>query len=319
MAPIGTLLLAIGTTPPTEVRLFAAGENATSKGALLFDDEAADAVMAAFREHGMDRLPFDFDHGMFSGNVTAESSKAAGWFVPAVRLGDGGAELWATDIEWTPTAARMLGDREFRFFSPAIDVDEGGRVVRLRNVALTNLPATKNQMPMVASETDNPPTEGNTETSMKILLAKLSATDEAGAVAALEGLTSDRTALLAATEKTNVADAVALIADSRKMVVELAAKVAILETEKEASEKAALIARYSESGQAPPALHETLRKLSVADIKGICDNIPPAGSAVTQPAGEASTVTLSVTERHIAQQMGVSEADMIETKKGMVR
>ncbi len=147
------LQIALGGEPPREIKLFGAGRNATTKGDFVFDDKAAESVMARFRDHGLDKLPFDFDHGMFASEVTSENRKAAGWFVPEIRNG----ELWATNIEWTPLAAQMLRDKEFRFFSPAFDSDNrSGRILRLWNVALTNLPATKGQMPLVANEGEVP-------------------------------------------------------------------------------------------------------------------------------------------------------------------
>jgi phage I-like protein len=168
--------------PPSEVRLFASGENATSKGIFLFDQQAADAVMARFAEHGKDRLDFDVNHGALKDGQPPEAYKSRGWFKPEVRLSESGPELWASDIEWTPWAKQALTDREFRFHSPAVMFDpDTRRVTKLRNVALTNMPATKNQRPLVLSEDSEP--EQEKEQEMKEVLAALSAVDESAALA----------------------------------------------------------------------------------------------------------------------------------------
>lgn len=323
MAKASTILLAVESVPPSELRLFRAGKNETSKGTFVFDDEAAALVMAAFADHGADRLPFDFDHGMFAQVSTSESSKAAGWFVPEVR----GGELWATNIEWTPTADRMLRDREFRFFSPAFDRDDEDRVTKLWNVALTNLPATKDQPPMVASQaqqdlfagnrnqTINRPTTGTPEHNrMETLLAKLSARDEAAAVEAVDAIKKNQNEFLAATGASSPVEAVAIAAEHRKSVVELTARVAMLEAEKDAREKDSLIAEYSKTGQAPPAAHSALRKLSVEQIREVCEALPKAAPPVTEAAsGEA--VALSDAQKRVADLAGVSHEAMIETIK----
>ena len=53
----------VGEGPPREFRIFKAGINATTKGDFLFDDEAAEKVMAAAKRHGTDRnLMIDLEH-----------------------------------------------------------------------------------------------------------------------------------------------------------------------------------------------------------------------------------------------------------------
>jgi phage I-like protein len=86
--------------------------------------------------------------------ATRDSSAAAGWFRLEFRS-DG---LYAADIEWTPSAFESIKNREYRFTSPALvlqETDEMGvlRAAELINVAVTNLPATVGQRPLVASET----------------------------------------------------------------------------------------------------------------------------------------------------------------------
>lgn len=147
MKTFNGLLLDIGPSVPTEFRLFAPGSNATMKGAIVMNEQAGRNILAAMAEHGSTQLPIDYDHGQVSGGY-AGAGVAAGWFVPEVRSD---SSLWATDVKWTPRALAALSAREYRFFSPAVYLNEKREIARLVNIALTNLPATRNQLPLVAS------------------------------------------------------------------------------------------------------------------------------------------------------------------------
>lgn len=134
---------------PREFQIFHAGANATNKGIFLFDRESANAVMAEFRAQGVQKF-VDWDHQAASEPPT--QAPAAGWFDLEVRGSDAEPELWATNVRWTPEAAGQLARSEYRHFSPWFDVDsKTGRVMRLRNLALVNYPATQRQQPLVAA------------------------------------------------------------------------------------------------------------------------------------------------------------------------
>jgi phage I-like protein len=132
---------------PTEFRIFKYGVNHSEKGDFLFDQEAAVSVMAEYRSHGKPML-LDYNHGTTVYAPTADQGISAGEFVPEVRA-DG---LWATAIKWTDRARGMLAAREYRCFSPCFEPDpKTGRISRLINIALTNLPALDHVEPLVAA------------------------------------------------------------------------------------------------------------------------------------------------------------------------
>src|SRR5229473_4624380 len=134
---------------PTEFRIFPAGSFETTKGTFLFDAQAARKVMAAVADWGNDYC-IDYGHSMlaFFNVDPAKAMKAAGWFKPQLKDG----ELWATDVQWTEDASKMLIAREARYISPAFDFDREDRhITELVNCALTNIPAIKRQNPLVAS------------------------------------------------------------------------------------------------------------------------------------------------------------------------
>lgn len=139
--------LAAGPTPPREFRIFRAGWNDTYKGKYLFDEEAANLVMASFREHGVDR-PIDLEHLSIDEEAKHYDPDARGWLKLAVRNG----ELWAVDVKWTPDGDRRLRACTQRYISPFFDYDpKTRRVQSLYNVAICAIPATKDMPALVAA------------------------------------------------------------------------------------------------------------------------------------------------------------------------
>ncbi len=140
-------IVVTGDEPPHEFRIFTAGDVVTTKGTFTFDDAAAASVMAEYAAHGIE-LMIDYDHASLA-SVTLDpalAGKAAGWFTPELRNG----ELWAVNVRWCPPAAEALRRKEWRFMSPAFATDDG-RVTSLLNVAITNLPATRQLEPLMAA------------------------------------------------------------------------------------------------------------------------------------------------------------------------
>lgn len=152
-ATLDALPLGVGF-PPREIRLFARGMTKTTKGEYLFDDAAAEAIMRAFDEHGID-LAMDFDHGALS-SPDGRKRDVPGYYRPEVRA-DG---LYAIP-SWTAAglAAIKPGDNgempEYRYTSPSFEFDpETRRVLKLGPLALTSYPATHGAKPLVLSARD---------------------------------------------------------------------------------------------------------------------------------------------------------------------
>lgn len=144
-------LTADGGGLPTEFRIFASGVNATAKGPIVFDDEAAASVMAAFERAGVD-LMIDLAHDSVDDRVRAQrndADDARGWCRLEVREGP---ELWAVGVTWTPDGARRLTERTQRYISPVVFYDEEtDRAQEIFNLALCSMPATYNAAPLVAA------------------------------------------------------------------------------------------------------------------------------------------------------------------------
>jgi len=131
---------------PSEVLLLRFGKTNTSKGPYYFDEESAARVLSVYDNRNIE-LFFDYNHQSLDPQ-NPEQGEAAGWFDLALRS-DG---LWAVDISWTDDAQRRIKEKKYRYISPVLITDENNKVIRLINVALTNLPATSNLTPLTLEE-----------------------------------------------------------------------------------------------------------------------------------------------------------------------
>lgn len=285
--PIDLIALASGPDAalPTEFRLFEAGRTKTTKGDILCDAVHANAVLTQLAQDGRDSLPIDYDHDMVSALGT--NKKAAGWFKLEAR----GGELWATNVSWTPAAAKALSEREYRYFSPALFRDDKGFVTRIINVALTNLPATLNQAALVASENDHMDLETLTAELTKV---------KADNVALLAATTELQANLKTATEALNVAAA-----------------------ERAKSTKADFIAKLSQDGKLSPALHSWAMNQDLTVLEAFAKDAPVqavAASATTPktPTADSGAAVLSEDEKKTCLLLSVTEEDFLATKKHLL-
>lgn len=324
---LGRLLVlaaAAGKEPPTEIKLFGKGTTATTKGPVVWDDEARKATAKAFEDSGLDLLPFDVGHGMIFG-MTPESHKAFGWFKPDARE-DG---LYATGIEWTSAGSAALQAREFRFFSPAILLDdESGRVMELINVALTNIPATRGQAPLVASAVV-PPTQPKPkeQQNMSVLLQLLAvlAVSEEQAVERVRNLRDLDARLLTATGAPDTESAFARIDELGRTNVALTAKCSNLELEALKVKRCAQCDELTATGRLAPSMREYALTVPESQWEAFERGLPPAspsGQALHRVPGQGPTpptspnpTALSSDERAMCLQVGITEEAYLAEKQ----
>lgn len=132
--------------PPKELLIIKYGETRTTKGDYRFDEKSAGILLNTYLSRGL-KLYFDYSHLSIKPE-NEEQAKAAGWFDLELRQ-DG---LYAINIKWTAKAEGMIRAKEFAYISPVIGLDKEGYVIRLINIALTNLPATDNLPPLIHLE-----------------------------------------------------------------------------------------------------------------------------------------------------------------------
>jgi phage I-like protein len=122
-------------TPPVWVHLIPAGtfSGRDGRGPYTLD---AKAVLDAFAANGAD-LPIDYDHQSLTADEKAGPVPAAGWIKELQAREDG---IWAR-VEWTPRAAELLANKEYRYLSPVFRYQvKDGRVVALTGAGLTHNP-----------------------------------------------------------------------------------------------------------------------------------------------------------------------------------
>lgn len=284
---------------PTEICLFKSGTTETSKGPFLCDATAAKFTIDNVKAHYGEALTnFDYGHGQVGFVQTADSAKSAGW----AKLAERDGALWATEIEWTPAATKALLDREFRFFSPTVYRDpETKRITNLVNVALTNLPATKGQRPIVTAQ-EFTMAEQQKSAPSAAETPKSEATD-------LASLQASNAQLLSAVSQ--------LQASLNQAQTELSAVAA----ERAKTTKASFIAKLSQDGKLPPALQTWALGQELAVLEAFAKDAPvlaPASpeSTVTPkvPAVTAASVELSADERKIIAASQISESDYLATR-----
>jgi phage I-like protein len=264
-------------------------------------------------------------------NPTPDQAKAAGWFKPEVR----GGELWAKDVEWTPKGAAALKDREFRHFSPWVLFNKATRhIVRLMNVAITNLPATVGIEPLVASEAVTAPAMGAREDEkMNELFKLLSAETEAEALAIVQGHNEWMQDVLAAVGTTKADETVAAIKklveqsaelSSAKETAEagqlaLAERVATLEADASRVAREKVKTELTEAGKLPPSLHEWFMTLSDEQAAKFGEAAPKLTPGNTKPkTPETEGVVLTDEDKAVAKMCGVSLAEFAKQRKAEI-
>jgi phage I-like protein len=214
---------------PTEFRIFQAGVNTSTKGEFMFDAESAALVMAAYEAHGAD-LMIDWDHhALLTGQGVR--APAAGWCSLEVRNG----ELMAVNVKWSDEGAEDLQGGAYRYFSPVFFSDESsGRITRLVNLALCNVPALDGLDALVAASAVRHPNEtaAGEPTMSEQEQERLRARN-----AELETLTASQ-----ATKITSLSEEIATLKPASSMVVALSGAFGLAATAPAADVQARVVA-----------------------------------------------------------------------------
>jgi phage I-like protein len=121
---------------PTRIQLMpqaaVTGQKWRGKVGRTYQVPNIDAVIAASPVP----LYIDYDHLSDLPHGLGAEKPAAGWINKLVADDDG---LWG-EVEWTARASAAIIDKEYRFISPAFDVDASGNVLCLAGAGLTNKP-----------------------------------------------------------------------------------------------------------------------------------------------------------------------------------
>jgi len=143
-----------GKPPPREFRIFAAGVNETDKGPIVFNDEAAAAVMAEYTRRG-NRIVIDLEHDSINAAARVARNDAGDARARCDLAVRAGPELWAVNVDWTPDGADRVSVRRSQdSISPVVFFDSETRVAKeVFNLALVAQPAMHNAPSLAAGRT----------------------------------------------------------------------------------------------------------------------------------------------------------------------
>jgi len=292
----------LSAEPPSEITLLKAGWTETKKGRFLFDEQAQDEVLASAKVDGRDLIPFDIGHGMLTGTDEGRH-KAAGWFKLAVNQ-DG--DLLASEIEWTPKTREALENREYRFHSPAFLYNgKTRRVSCIKNVALTNMPATNNQTPIVLDSNDIHGGDPHKKDNYKMSLV------------ALLGVTEDKVEETVALLHREHAELLSKHSQAEAKYEEVAKELADMKASALLDARKAEVAILSSEGKITPAAVAFAESLSSDNFEAYKATLSAESfhKKSSDRAAEDGDAMLSDIEKEAARISGVSEAEFILAKK----
>ncbi len=127
---------------PADILILKFGETSTTQGSYYMEKMHAKEVLTTYMKRGTD-LFIDFNHASLNPK-SPEDGVAAAWF--NLDMKEDGIHM--VNIKWTDRGKEYLEKDEYRYLSPVIRLDKNNKVIRLVNVALTNLPSTDNLEPL---------------------------------------------------------------------------------------------------------------------------------------------------------------------------
>lgn len=127
---------------PADILILKFGETSTTQGSYYMEKMHAKEVLTTYMKRGTD-LFIDFNHASLNPK-SPDDGVAAAWF--DLDMKEDGIHM--VNIKWTDRGKEYLKKDEYRYLSPVIRLDKNNKVIRLVNVALTNLPSTDNLEPL---------------------------------------------------------------------------------------------------------------------------------------------------------------------------
>lgn len=285
--------------PPEWVMLVPADSFSGRDGRGPYMLDAA-AVLAAFEKGGID-LPIDYDHQTLTSDEKAGPVPAAGW-IKALEARDGA--LWGR-VEWTPQAAGLIVNKEYRFLSPVFRHDKAGRVIAMEGAGLTHYPNLT--LEPVAH------TQGETMDLMPIAKALGVEGEDAARV---DALAAHAARLKTAADNPDPALWVPM-SQHRPVAEQLAA----LQAEVAAQKAEAAVTAAMRAGKLAPAMQDWAMGYATKDPDGFaawCEKAPailPADADKAAHRVASNADTLSDEDRYVASMLGIPEADFAAHKQ----
>lgn len=274
-------------------------------------------------------MPIDYEHQTLRAADNGKPAPASGW-VKAFEVRDDG--LWGR-VEWTAMAAAAIKAGEYRYLSPVIGLDKGGRVVLVKMAALTNTPASDLAEVEALASRFNPEKENPMEKILKALGLAADATEDQAlgaiatlaqanaAVAVAAGLAADAKpadvalAVTAAVKKSEPDPAkFAPIAT----VTALSAEVAELRAQLTSGKVEATVDEALKAGKITPAMKEWATAYATKDIAGFEAFVaaqPEIGGKVPARKATGGEPALDETDEAALTALGLSREDFLAQRK----
>lgn len=167
---------------PEMIELIQAGQQLVGRDGRSWINDEPVGVVAALNRRGID-LVVDFEHASEIKAPKGDEAPAAGWVaVNSLESREDGS-VWGR-VSWTPRGRAAVENREYRYLSPALNVEKfTGRVRSISSIGLVNKPNLFNK----ALNFQQPKTE-EVPIMLKKILTKLGLSESATEEQALNAL-----------------------------------------------------------------------------------------------------------------------------------
>ena len=288
------------------------------------DARALAEVQTAWRDRGIDMV-IDYEHQTMMGI----EAPAAGWIKELDARHDG---LWAR-VDWTQNAYERIMNREYRYISPVVELDENRNLTGLLNVALTNYPAINNLDPLTLKKQEEAArTKEKDRMKGKLLeiLGLKTETDETEILSLVEsghnafGFLEDLGEVLGVKPSASeIKGAVMALKTSPDVISRLQGEVDQLKAERASETAEKQLELALRAGKITPAMREWALNYAKTDPKGFeayvanAPKIVPIGEELPEHQGEGAkteTIALTAEDKKLARLMGVSEENYLKSK-----
>ena len=267
-------------------------------------------------------MVIDYEHQTMMGI----EAPAAGWVKELVTKDDG---LWAR-VDWTQNAYDRIMNREYRYISPVVELDENRNLTALLNVALTNYPAINNLDPLtLKQEKDAMKEKDRMKGKLLEILGLKAETEETDILSlvtngrqAVEFLEDLGEMLNVKPNASEIKGAVLALKASPDVIARLQGEVDALKAERasEVAEKQLELALRA--GKITPAMKDWALDYAKNDPKGFeayvanAPKIVPIGEKLEHEGEVTKTETIALTaeDKQMAVLMGVSEENYLKSK-----
>lgn len=303
--------------------------------------QAASVVALAAAQ--ANRMVIDYEHQTLNSQSNGQPAPAAGWFKNLEwRDGQG---LFATDVQWTPAAAKAIADDEYLFISPVFEFNaETGEVQRIRMAALTNNPGLDGMQSVALSAFFPSTQEPQMNKLLQALLTALGLDAQASEDQAITALNahlakakSDADSVVALTaEKTNAQAQIATLTAAAgnpdpakfvplKMLTDLQTQVAALSGQVAGRELDEVVEAALSAGKLLPtqeAWARTLGQANLASLKSFLETAPKLAALTGQQTGGREPVGGTQPEANdagflaVCRMFGNKPADVLKTVQG---